>query len=68
VVDQRGDVAVLLDELRRRLLAEPGDAGQVVAGSPRSAANSGYCSGERPYFSWTLSGVMRRMSDTPRAL
>src|SRR3712207_8433956 len=32
VVDQVADVAVLLDELGRGLLAEAGDAGQVVAG------------------------------------
>ncbi len=46
----------------------PGMPGRLSLGSPRSAANSGYCSGDRPYFSWTLSGVMRRMSETPRAL
>ena len=46
----------------------PGMPGRLSLGSPRSAANSGYCSGLRPYFSCTASGVIRFMSDTPRLL
>jgi hypothetical protein len=47
---------------------EAGMPGRLSLGSPRSAANSGYCAGDRPYFSCTASGVIRRMSETPRAL
>ncbi len=44
----------------------PGMPGRLSLGSPRMAAKSGYCSGVRPYFSCTDSGVKRDMSLMPR--
>jgi hypothetical protein len=59
VVDEGSDVAVLLDQLGGGLLARgPGCRAGCRWGRPRSAANSGYCAGDRPYFSCTASGVM----------
>ena len=52
----------------RRVSPSPGMPGRLSLGSPRSAANSGYCAGVRPYFSSTASGVILRMSETPRLL
>ena len=43
-----------------------GMLGRLSDGSPRSAAKSGYCTGVRPYFASTSSGVNRVSSDTPR--
>ena len=40
--------------------------GRLSLGSPRIAAKSGYCSGVRPYFSRTASGVNRVISLIPR--
>jgi hypothetical protein len=40
--------------------------GRLSLGSPRTAAKSGYCAGESPYFSVTVSGVKRVISVMPR--
>ena len=42
-----------------------GMLGRLSLGSPRSAAKSGYCAGDSPYFASTSPGVNRVMSDTP---
>jgi hypothetical protein len=39
--------------------------GRLSDGSPRSAAKSGYCGGDRPYFACTSSGVNRVISLIP---
>ena len=44
----------------------PGMPGRLSLGSPRTAAKSGYCAGESPYFSATVSGVKRVISVMPR--
>ena len=44
----------------------PGIDGKLSLGSPRRAAKSGYCSGVKPYFVSTASGVIRDKSLTPR--
>src|ERR1039457_4984023 len=44
----------------------PGMPGRLSLGSPRTAAKSGYCAGESPYFSVTAAGVNRVMSVMPR--
>ncbi len=44
----------------------PGMPGRLSLGSPRTAAKSGYCAGESPYFSCTVSGVKRVISVMPR--
>ena len=43
----------------------PGMPGRLSLGSPRSAAKSGYCAGESPYFASTSSGVNLVRSLTP---
>ncbi len=42
-----------------------GMLGRLSLGSPRSAAKSGYCTGDRPYLDSTSSGVKRVRSETP---
>ena len=51
----------------RESIVPRGNAGDVVAVSPRSAARSGYCSGVTWYFSTTASGVMcfKSLNDAP---
>ena len=44
----------------------PGMPGRLSLGSPRTAAKSGYCAGESPYFSVTVAGVKRVISVMPR--
>ena len=42
------EVAVLVDQLRRRLLPDPRDAGQVVRGVAPKGGEDGYSSGRTP--------------------
>ena len=44
----------------------PGMPGRLSLGSPRRAAKSGYCAGDRSYLACTSSGVKRVISLTPR--